>query len=89
MFKYFITITLAICWFVFSGLFIAEKNTPESWFYSFLFYAGGMYWVIPFVLSKNMSGPYAIGTLTPERKNIKGRLFLFLFGFIVAFLATT
>ena len=89
MIKCLIYITFAMLWFVFSGLFFAKNVTSESWFYSFLFYLVGMYWVIPFLLSWNMSAPYSIGTLTPDKKNKKGRLFLFLFGLFIAFSAST
>tara|TARA_R110001583_G_scaffold192065_1_gene358187 strand:- start:1782 stop:2051 length:270 start_codon:yes stop_codon:yes gene_type:complete len=89
MIKLTITLILSIIWFLFSGIFIAQKVDVESWGYSFLLYIAGLYWVIPYILSKNMSAPYIDHNLTPKDKNKWQRRLLFSIGLIISLAAST
>jgi hypothetical protein len=88
MVKILVVLLLSIVWFIFSGVFISQKVAIESWGYSFLIYLAGLYWVIPFILSMNMSAPYIDQDLAPEFKNKWPRRLLFFIGLIVSLAAS-
>lgn len=88
MIKISIAIIIALAWYFLSGWYIAEKASVEEWLYYFFLYVVGISWVIPFILSKPMYGPFGIGLLSPSIKNRKGRAVLLMVGIFISLLAS-
>lgn len=88
MIKISISIIIALAWYFLAGHYIAEKDRVEEWLYYFFLYVVGISWVIPFILSKPMYGPFGIGLLSPSSRNGKGRAALLMVGIFISLLAS-
>ena len=72
---------------IFRPLYFA-KGKFRRLVYCFILYVIGLFWVMPFILRKNMTMPYGSSELTLEPKYKWQRLFLFFIGLLISLAAT-
>ncbi|MDN3381200.1 MULTISPECIES: hypothetical protein [Pseudoalteromonas] len=77
-----IFILIAVIWFVFSGLFIAERFGIGNWIGSLILYSMGFYWIYPYIFSKTMYFPYSAEAFTDKEENNTKRMILFALGLL-------
>ena len=83
MVKLLMTLLIFLMWYLFSGFYIAEKDSYDSWIYGLLLYLIGLFWVIPFVLRRTMYTPYAGDDLDVSEQNKWKRLLFFGVGLLL------